>query len=149
MMMENYFFERVDKLRKKMKRPAILKLNNPVWNAHFQNLELSRSMDNTAGEVASLLNLGATCELLGRTKKAIEWYTLVSMFNCCQSCELCVLLKYLSLMVQLKDLCGQAKALATLASLSEDTGDMKKARIYYTKVGAVICEIHVRNFMCL
>lgn len=39
-------------------------------------------MDNTAGEMASLLSLGATCELLGRTKKAIEWYTLVSIFAC-------------------------------------------------------------------
>lgn len=45
-------------------------------------------------------------------------------------------------MVQLKDLYGQARALATLASLSEETGDMKKARIFYTKVCLTLCDVN-------
>ena len=38
---------------------------------------MTRAIGNTSGEVVCLLNLGATCELLNKLDKAIEWHTLV------------------------------------------------------------------------
>ena len=44
----------------------------------MQNLELSQASGYRHSEEVSLLNLGTTCELLGKLDKAIEWHTLVS-----------------------------------------------------------------------